>query len=79
MLCCFLACITLDGTTPTGSAVFKSIFPAMLSGALILILYFTTDIFRNRGAVLIHPYPMTALIAALTFLLSFRANFAYNR
>jgi hypothetical protein len=26
-----------------------------------------------------HPYPMGALIAALTFLLAFRANFAYNR
>lgn len=26
-----------------------------------------------------HPYPIGALIAALTFLLSFRANFSYNR
>jgi predicted membrane chloride channel (bestrophin family) len=27
----------------------------------------------------LHPYPMGALISALTFLLTFRANFSYNR
>jgi len=62
-----------------GSAVFKSIFPALISSALFLILYFYADIYQNRFVLMYHPYPMTALIAALTFLLAFRANFAYNR
>lgn len=32
-----------------------------------------------ENQVLLHPYTVGALIAALTFLLAFRANFAYNR
>jgi len=62
-----------------GSAVFKSVFPAFISSALFLILYFFADIYGERWSVLIHPYPVTALIAALTFLLSFRGKAEWMR
>jgi predicted membrane chloride channel (bestrophin family) len=60
-----------------GSAVFRSLPPSLLSTAMYFILLYTTDLENNR--ILGHPYAMGALLAALTFLLSFRANFSYNR
>jgi predicted membrane chloride channel (bestrophin family) len=69
-----------------GSAVFKSIAPSILSSIVYVVLYinydnvhFNNDNTYNNEPILIHPYPMGALIAALTFLLTFRANFSYNR
>lgn len=38
-----------------------------------------TDLEDADDQIFDHPYPMGALIAALTFLLAFRANFSYNR
>lgn len=64
-----------------GSAVFKSIPPATISCLIYVLLYFT--VFYNNDIIddpiLFHPYPMGALISALTFLLTFRANFSYQR
>ncbi|KAL7562991.1 hypothetical protein ACA910_018628 [Epithemia clementina (nom. ined.)] len=62
-----------------GSAVFRSIFPALISTAIYAILLYTTDLEEDEDQIFDHPYPMGALIAALTFLLAFRANFSYNR
>lgn len=62
-----------------GSAVCKSLTPAILSSGLYLVLLYTTDLTDDDEQILLHPYAMGALIAALTFLLAFRANFAYNR
>lgn len=60
-----------------GSAVFKSVVPAFLSTIIYVVLFETT---RDEDEPLfLHPYPIGALIAALTFLLSYRATFAYNR
>lgn len=63
-----------------GSAVYKALTPALLSSVVFGFLYYFVDIHSSSDVQLLqHPYPMTALISAFTFLLSFRANFAYNR
>jgi predicted membrane chloride channel (bestrophin family) len=56
--------------------VFKATLPAILSSCVYLILLSLLD---GSHRFLVDPYSMGALIAALTFLLSFRANFSYNR
>jgi len=53
--------------------------PALLSSIIYLVLYRTLDLEVDGNEIMDHPYPMGALVAAFTFLLSFRANFAYNR
>jgi predicted membrane chloride channel (bestrophin family) len=60
-----------------GSAVFKSIVPAIISTIIYALLFETTG--KEDEILFLHPYPIIALIAALTFLLSYRATFAYNR
>ena len=44
-----------------------------------ILLYQTLDLEDDDNQIADHPYPFGALIAALTFLLAFRANFSYNR
>jgi hypothetical protein len=56
----------------TGSAVFKSLTPALLSSVIYVILYQLTDLEKEGEEVFAHPYPMGALVAAFTFLLAFR-------
>jgi len=60
-----------------GSAVYKSLLPSLISSAIYIALFETIDLHNNQ--LFLHPYPMGALISALTFLLAFRANFSYNR
>jgi nucleoid-associated protein YgaU len=62
-----------------GSAVFKSLTPALVSSIIYLILYYLLELEEEGNEILEHPYPMGALVAAFTFLLAFRANFSYNR
>lgn len=66
-----------------GSAVFKSLLPALISSCVYVALYHVLDLHEEKEfgevGIMDHPYPMGALIAAFTYLLSFRANFAYNR
>ena len=62
-----------------GSAVFKSLLPSLISSAIYLALDHTVDLQEEGNVLFLHPYPMGALISALTFLLAFRANFSYNR
>lgn len=62
-----------------GSAVFKAVMPALLSSAIYLVLFHASDLEEEGNEIMDHPYPMGALVGAFTFLLSFRANFAYNR
>lgn len=63
-----------------GSALYKALLPALISSAIYILLSYSVDI-NNSGEknLLLHPYPIGALISALTFLLAFRANFSYNR
>ena len=74
--CCSVA---PNFVSSSGSALFKSLSPAILSSIIYIILYYFSPLGHNEIRILLHPYPMGALIAALTFLLSFRANFAYDR
>lgn len=60
-----------------GSAVFKSITPALLSTLIYLILYHTTDL--KSEPILLHPYPIGALMVAFSFLLTFKMSFSYDR
>ncbi|CAB9506661.1 Bestrophin, RFP-TM, chloride channel [Seminavis robusta] len=62
-----------------GSAVFKAFMPGLVSSIIYVVLFHTTELNEDDGQIMDHPYPMGALIAAFTFLLSFRANFSYNR
>jgi predicted membrane chloride channel (bestrophin family) len=62
----------------SGSALFKSLTPAIFSNGIFLVLYNHSNV-PDNFELLSHPYPMGALISALTFLLAFRANFSYKR
>ena len=69
-----------------GSAIFKSLTLAVLSCGIFLLLYFFTDIAEvpdetdlQAQQLFDHPYPIGALVSAFSFLLVFRANFAYHR
>lgn len=67
----------LLGLPSSGSALFKSVFPALISSAIYVALLYTTDVTHDE--ILDDAYPMGALIAALTFLLAFRANNSHSR
>lgn len=60
-----------------GSAVAKSLTPALLSSVIYALLAQFTNI--EEGEIFDHPYPMGALVSAFSFLLVFRANFSYHR
>jgi predicted membrane chloride channel (bestrophin family) len=62
-----------------GSALYKSIVPAIVSSIVYILLFEFTDLEEEGEEIFSHPYPVGALVAAFTFLLAFRANFAYNR
>ncbi|CAJ1941221.1 unnamed protein product [Cylindrotheca closterium] len=71
-----------------GSAIWKSLTLAVLSCGIYLLLYFYSGVPENYVAdatdpnkvvLFDHPYPIGALVSAFSFLLVFRANFAYHR
>jgi predicted membrane chloride channel (bestrophin family) len=62
-----------------GSAVYKSFIPCLVSSIVYLVLSEVINLHDVDKVLLLHPYPLGALISALTFLLAFRANFSYNR
>lgn len=61
-----------------GSAAYKAVIPSFFSVLVFILLDFTTDL-NNDPNMVQHPYALGALIVAFTFLLSFKANFSYNR
>jgi predicted membrane chloride channel (bestrophin family) len=63
-----------------GSAVYKSLTPALLSSVVYLMLYRVVGFsYTESPPLFLNPYPITALVASYTFLLIFRANYSYNR
>lgn len=66
-------------TVATGSAVYKAFFPCIVSSVIYIVLFPNVNLQEGDDVLFLHPYPMGALISALTFLLAFRANFSYNR
>jgi predicted membrane chloride channel (bestrophin family) len=61
-----------------GSAVFKSLTPALLSTAIYVILWHFY-VKNQQQDILEHPYPMGALLVAFSFLLTFKMSFSYDR
>jgi len=67
-----------------GSAILKALIPAVIS---VLILYGVTHVpgyditadYQEKQRMISHPYAIGALLAAFSFLIVFRANFAYAR
>jgi hypothetical protein len=55
-----------------GSAVGRSLLPGVISSLLYLLLFHVTDLVDREEPLFDHPYPIGALISALTFLLAFR-------
>jgi len=64
-----------------GSALWKSLLPAVISECLYVIMYYPLGIPQPPPDVLLfgHPYVFGCIIAALSFLLGFRTSFAYGR
>lgn len=65
-----------------GSAVSRGVIPALLSTSLLVIAVqvFGIPIEENGDRrVTEHPYVFQVLISAITFLITYRANFAYQR
>lgn len=63
-----------------GSALYKSIVPATLSTALLIVAEWTSS--WDGGAnqrIIAHPYSVGALIAFFSILLTFHLNYAYTR
>jgi hypothetical protein len=55
-----------------GSAVFKSLMPALFSSIIYIILFEFIKLNEDGNEIFGHPYPMGALVSAFTFLLAFR-------
>ena len=62
-----------------GSALYKSVLPALISTIIYVGMSFTRWSAQYPGYIqlFLHPYPMQALVTAFTFLLVFRANYRY--
>lgn len=69
-------------TRVQGSAVCKAILPALLSTVILIVAVYGFDLpIKDNGLTRVtrHPYAIQAVIAFFTFLITFRANFAYHR
>ena len=64
-----------------GSALYKGTIPAVFSTTILLILKFFTEepTHELEYRWFAHPYPIASMVAAFTFLLSFKCSFSYNR
>jgi predicted membrane chloride channel (bestrophin family) len=60
-----------------GSAIYKALTPAVISSTIYGLLYLLIPSSTWHYPLFVHPYPMTALVTAFTFLLVFRANCKY--
>ena len=65
-----------------GSAAGKAFLPAFLSTLILIVTVYVFDLpveDNSTERVTRHPYAIQALVAFFTFLITFRANFAYHR
>ena len=60
-----------------GSAAYKALTPAVISTVVFVIFYSIIDV--NFHELTEQSYPFSALVVAFTFLLTFKANFSYQR
>jgi hypothetical protein len=67
-------------TRAHGSAVYKAGLPAAISTSILLIGYYGFDQPTGDDVTIIqHSYAIGVFIAFFTYLVTFRANFAYGR
>ncbi|WIA42693.1 hypothetical protein OEZ86_008645 [Tetradesmus obliquus] len=59
-----------------GSALPRSLLPALLSGLITLLLLLLREQMQHLW---VHPYPYQPLVLIATFVLTFRSNYAYQR
>jgi hypothetical protein len=65
-----------------GSAVSKAQVPAIFSTLVLIVVVYGFDLDINdndSNRVINHPYCIQVLVVFMTFLITFRANFAYQR
>ena len=62
-----------------GSAVAKALSLTLVSTAAMIAAYYVGGSDLDDYVSVEHPYAIGVMMAAFTFLLTFRANFAYNR
>ena len=64
-----------------GSALYKGTIPAVFSTTILLILKCFTEepTHELEYRWFAHPYPIASMVAAFTFLLSFKCSFSYSR
>jgi len=63
-----------------GSAVYKAVLPASVSTAILLIGAYGSGTPPGEDVnVISNPYAIGVFIAFFTYLVTFRANFAYGR
>jgi len=63
-----------------GSAVYKSIIPALLSISIFgLIRFYIREEMFSEEDLFDHPYAIGVLVTSVTFLIAFRANYGYQR
>jgi hypothetical protein len=64
-----------------GSALYRALVPSLFSSGILLVLEFTSDepSYEVASRWIQHPYPITCMMVAFTFLLTFKCSFSYNR
>jgi len=63
-----------------GSAVYRAILPSAISTSVLLIGVYGFDTPPGEGVnIVTNPYAIGVFIAFFTYLVTFRANFAYGR
>jgi hypothetical protein len=63
-----------------GSSVSRGVVPAVFSTMiLIVIVYGLHNEIKQPSTLLLDPYAISILISAITFVITFRANYAYGR
>lgn len=65
-----------------GSAVAKAQVPALFSTLILILAVYFLDVGVGENdtvRIIIHPYVINVLVVFVTFILTFRANFAYAR
>lgn len=67
-------------TRAHGSAVYKAVLPSAISTSILLIGYYGFDQPTGEDVMIVkHSYAIGVFIAFFTYLVTFRANFAYGR
>jgi len=64
-----------------GSAAYKSFVPSLVSSGFLLLIHFFLEEPNSNGNErwFGHPYPLSSMVVAFTFLLTFKCSFSYNR